>query len=148
MSLFFLCTFSFLALGFPLCFFHLILYHVSFTNSRLNFPMSFTPYAKLRHYMKKWCREEKKHVPEGVNYCTHSTLCEKAHGNGNVMTHCEFCHPLCFTEELQVQSTPTSHGSFQSSVVRESSWMRKTVVLTAAVGSVGVITTCQLWVEP
>lgn len=54
---------TFLALGFPLCFFfHLILYLVSFTNSRLNFPMSFTLYAKQSLYMKKWCREWKQHV--------------------------------------------------------------------------------------
>ncbi len=67
---------------------------------------------------------------------------EKAQRYENVMTHCEFCHPLGFAEELQAQYTPTSHGSFHSSVVRESLWMREGAALTAAVNTVVVITSC------
>lgn len=75
----------------------------------------------------------------------HNAFSKKAHGNENVVTHCQFCHPLCFTEELQAQNTPTSHGSFHSSVLGESLWMGVGVVLATAVNAVVVIRTCHLF---
>lgn len=75
----------------------------------------------------------------------HSMFWEKAHGCGCFVTHCEFCHPLSFAEELQAQYTPTSHGTFHSSMVKESLWMKEGVALAAAVNTVVVITGCHLF---